>query len=87
MAWPLAGNVSRLAVVAGGGWIVVHALNAPATAFLSCHRHQLAVYTAMIRRRHLAGPLGAALNRRLQTTAPNSAPTPAVMAMASAPRR
>jgi hypothetical protein len=48
MFWPLAGSVSRLAVVAGGGWIVVRYFNAPATAFFVVIAAGFAVYAAMI---------------------------------------
>jgi putative MATE family efflux protein len=48
MAWPLAGSVSRLAVVAGGGWIVVRYFNAPATAFFVVIAAGFAVYAVMI---------------------------------------
>lgn len=48
MFWPLAGSVSRLAVVAGGGWIVVHHLSAPATGLFFVIAAGFAVYAAMI---------------------------------------
>lgn len=48
MFWPLAGSVARLALVAGGGWIAVHALSAPPTAFFVIVAASFAAYALTI---------------------------------------
>ncbi|MDZ4255953.1 MAG: MATE family efflux transporter [Sulfuritalea sp.] len=48
MFWPLAGSVARLAVIAVGGWIAVHLLQAPATAFFVIIAASFAIYALMI---------------------------------------
>lgn len=48
MAWPLVGSVARLVVVAVGGWICVHALQAPASAFSAVVALSLVVYATVI---------------------------------------
>ena len=48
MGWPLAGSATRLLVIVAGGWLVVHALHAPATAFFAVVAVSLAVYALLI---------------------------------------
>ena len=48
MGWPLAGSAARLLVIVAGGWLVVHALHAPATAFLAVVALSLALYALLI---------------------------------------
>jgi Na+-driven multidrug efflux pump len=48
MFWPLVGSFARLAVVAVGGWVVVHGLKAPPTAFFIVIGAGFAVYALTI---------------------------------------
>ena len=48
MAWPLAGSMARVAVVAGGGWLVVHHFRLPATGFFWVIAAGFTVYAALI---------------------------------------
>ena len=48
MFWPLVGSVARLAVVAAGGWICVHLLQAPASAFFVVVAFSFVVYVLPI---------------------------------------
>ena len=48
MAWPLAGSATRLLVVAGGGWLVVHVLGLPAPGFFAVIALSLALYALLI---------------------------------------
>ena len=48
MFWPLAGSVTRLAVVALGGWIAVHLLQAPASTFFFIIAAGFTVYALTI---------------------------------------
>jgi hypothetical protein len=48
MFWPLVGSFARLAVVAVGGWVVVHAFKAPPTAFFIVIGAGFAVYALTI---------------------------------------
>jgi putative MATE family efflux protein len=53
MFWPLAGSAARLAIVAAGGWAVVHWLQAPPGAFFVVVALSFTVYAALI-----AGAIG-----------------------------
>lgn len=44
MFWPLTASVGRLAVLVVGGWLCVHVLQAPATAFFAIVAFSLVVY-------------------------------------------
>lgn len=48
MFWPLAGSVARLAIVAVGGWLCLHVLQASASAFFGVVALSLAVYGLII---------------------------------------
>ncbi len=48
MFWPLAGSVARLALVAGGGWLAVHAMGAPPTTFFAIVAASFAAYALTI---------------------------------------
>jgi Na+-driven multidrug efflux pump len=48
MAWPLAGSMARVAVVAGSGWLVVHHFRLPATGFFWVIAAGFTVYAALI---------------------------------------
>lgn len=48
MFWPLAGSVARLVTIAGGGWIIVHWLHAPASALFVVIAIGFAVYVLII---------------------------------------
>ena len=48
MFWPLAGSVARLVIVAVGGWVCVHVLQAPASGFFVVVAISLAVYGLII---------------------------------------
>lgn len=48
MFWPLAGSVARLIAIAGGGWIVVHWLDAPPAALFVLIAIGFAVYALII---------------------------------------
>jgi hypothetical protein len=53
MFWPLAGSAARLAIVAAGGWAVVHWLHAPPAAFFVVVALSFTVYAGLI-----AGAIG-----------------------------
>lgn len=53
MVWPLVGSVARLVVVAVGGWVCVHGLQTPASAFSVVVALSLVVYAVVI-----AGAIG-----------------------------
>lgn len=48
MVWPLVGSVARLVVVAVGGWVCVHGLQTPASAFSAVVALSLVVYAVTI---------------------------------------
>lgn len=48
LLWPLAGSAARLAIIAAGGYLVVHVLKLPAAAFFAVTAVSLAVYAAII---------------------------------------
>ena len=48
MMWPLIGSVSRLVIVAAGGWLCVQVLQLPADSFFMVIAASLAVYAATI---------------------------------------
>ena len=48
MLWPLVGSVSRLVIVAAGGWLCVQVLQLPADSFFMVIAASLAVYAATI---------------------------------------
>ena len=48
MLWPLVGSVSRLVIVAAGGWLCVQVLRLPADSFFMVIAASLAVYAATI---------------------------------------
>lgn len=48
MLWPLVGSVSRLAIVAVGGWLCVSVLQLPASGFYGVVALSLAAYAAII---------------------------------------
>jgi putative MATE family efflux protein len=48
MVWPLVGSALRLLLVAGGGWLVVHGLGAPAGVLYALVAASLVLYAAVI---------------------------------------
>jgi hypothetical protein len=48
MFWPLAGSVARLVIVALGGWVCVHVLQAGASGFFVVVAISLGVYGLII---------------------------------------